>query len=121
MKLEDMSDFELNAELSARLLLNSDNGFEKVTIIDDLIVGTHKLKGEFLKKPRDYCNDWSATMPLAVEYVVSLAPTMNTQGDKKYDGEWCAYEHFLGIYAHDESPLRAIVICLIKLLDAKNG
>jgi len=67
----------------------------------------------------DYCTDWNATMPLAVECGVFY--------DKHHDGLYVAtlvYEFgkkslSYEFHSYDKNPLRAIVICLIKVLTAK--
>lgn len=68
---------------------------------------------------RDYCNDWNATMPLAIEHGVYYYPSKNG-----YEGRVVTKQDRDGHYYHQKSnedkPLRAIVICLIKVLEAKN-
>ena len=69
---------------------------------------------------KDYCNDWNATMPLAVEHKIY---------HQECNGFWdCGYSSGGGMFAaqthyvtSNKNPLRAIVICLIKVLEAKNG
>ncbi|WVH05526.1 hypothetical protein KKJFFJLC_00051 [Vibrio phage vB_VpaS_PGB] len=62
----------------------------------------------------DYCSDWNATMPLAVEYGI----TIYLEGTRPKAMQVSGGSETLII---DQDPLRAIVFCLIKVLEAKNG
>ena len=72
----------------------------------------------------DYCTDWNATMPLAIEHGVSVLSC-----DGAYE---VSYDYYapVGSFGTEElltwhvevdkgMVLRAIVICLIKLLESK--
>lgn len=71
----------------------------------------------------DYCADISATWPLMIEYGVELSPCFNgwwfagVVDSYTYEEEVLSYS---GITTC-ENPLRAIVICLIKVLEANNA
>lgn len=78
------------------------------------------IDGDFV----DYCTSWNATMPLAVEHGISML-SCNGVYEVSYD-----YEAPVGKFGTDEvltwhidvekdQVLRAIVICLIKFLEAK--
>ena len=83
----------------------------------------------------DYCTDWNATMPLAVEHGVSsyAESEMDTEcGESIFTGQYRAFAPDVidGSFYHnskwfqviDEDRLRAIVICLIKVLsEGGNG
>lgn len=64
----------------------------------------------------DYCTDWNATMPLAVKYGLSLEPDAYEER-----GWWFSASRHTDFHARNESgePLRAIVICLIEVLESK--
>ena len=97
---------------------------------DDLEVKLGELLGmgrfAALTAPR-YCTNWNATMPLAVEHGVSplvgndnynyattnAYETYEPHGMNSSDGYFC-------VRINDKSEtLRAIVICLIKVLEGK--
>lgn len=89
---------------------------------DDLEVKLAELLGmdslSALNAPR-YCTDWNATMPLAIENGISL---LTGSLDHVATENWYCYSsHDYTDYAEiDHNPLRAIVICLIKVLEAKS-
>ncbi|MBY7923734.1 hypothetical protein [Vibrio fluvialis] len=69
----------------------------------------------------NYCTDWNATMPMAVEHGVCLKSPIKANKMwlaiwNEWGGIWTPNE----LQVKSESPLRAIVICLIKVLEAKN-
>lgn len=76
---------------------------------------------------KDYCNDWNATMPLAVQYGVT--PILDDGYGFATNDPYEVYEPhgknqsdgFFNVSMDEETPLRAIVICLIKILEAKSG
>ena len=68
-------------------------------------------------RPR-FCTDWNATMPLAVEYGVGIVPAV-WGNSLKNPSLWMATNCEGDFYSEDNNPLRAIVICLIKVLEAK--
>ena len=99
MKLEDMSNEQID-----KLLFNLLNGYPL------------NYNAPIYTK---FCSSWNATMPMAVEYGISSI---------KSHGEWEAYGWVYGsklaeprVSAKGDDRLRAIVICLIKVLEAKNG
>lgn len=120
MNYDTATDFELEVKLhtivSKRPHVKAPNENQRIyfTSADD------GDQVEIVNVPR-YCTDWDATMPLAVEYGVELSPC--------FDGWWFAgvvksysYEEEVLDYSGIttcEHPLRAIVICLIKVLEAK--
>lgn len=62
---------------------------------------------------QDYCNDWNETMPLFMHENFTLLPGNSLEG---YFKLWCC--HGGRFEAFDKNPLRAIVICLIKVLES---
>lgn len=104
MDYEIMSDGELNLRLW-RLVAAMPDGYATICL-------------------PDYCNDWSATMPLAIKHDISMLSCDGVY-EVSYD-----YEAPVGKFGTDETltwhidaqkdqTLRAIVICLIKVLEAK--
>lgn len=102
---------------------------------DDLEVKLGELLGmgrfAALTAPR-YCTDWNATMPLAVEYHVSFDSVFDMSrdcGESMATSEFmahatdlvdgCFYPDSEFFEGRDDNPLRAIVICLIKVLESK--
>lgn len=68
----------------------------------------------------NYCTDWNATMPLAVEHGLDIELPTEWLGNhgtitKNIEFGTDIYVDFTS----DDSPLRAIVICLIKVLESK--
>ena len=74
----------------------------------------------------DYCADWNATMLLAVEYGVSILHCGGDDFEISYEyhapvGKFGTDEILTWhINAKKESVLRAIVICIIKVLENKD-
>ncbi len=97
MKHEEMSDFELNRKLFQMVMGCSDSFMERNTAA--LV---------------QYCTDWNATMPLAVEHGVCVSIRKDNTSLIGLYGD-CPDE------AEKGKELRAIVICLIKVLEANNG
>lgn len=86
---------------------------------EDCMVRT-SVRGYKTSTSPNYCTDWNATMPLAVEHRVCLKSPI------KANEMWVAiWNECGGIWTPNElqtkskSPLRAIVICLIKVLESK--
>ncbi len=78
---------------------------------------------------RDYCNDWNATMPLAIENKISVRYLDGVEcwvSDQVFDnqcGVYSSFSHFQvesGGEILEQTTLRTIVISLIKVLEAKN-
>ena len=63
----------------------------------------------------NYCTDWNATMPLAIEYGVELSPCFNGWWFAGIVDTYTNEEEVLSYrgITTSESPLRAIVSCLI--------
>ncbi len=117
MNYEDMSDLELNKLMAVKL------GFEfpskpkePYSSISGNVIFNNGCDGRD-SRPYfpDYCTDWNATMPLAVEYGLKIDPrrTSPKLGYMVSESDLT--------YSVDKNPLRAIVICLIKVLKAKVG
>jgi hypothetical protein len=119
MNYENATNTELNQSL-ARILYDFD-GWELSGFGDSFYRFGANGTAMCAQSISDYCADWSATMPLAIEHGVELSPCCN--------GWW-----FAGVvesYTREEDPLsfagvtickfplRAIVICLIKKLESK--
>lgn len=106
MKLEDMSDDQLEIKLHEFL---ADDCRDNVV--------------------PSYCTDWNATMPLAVEYGVSPLISddnfnhASTDPYETYEPQGMGARD--GFFSHPikdkAETLRAIVICLIKVLEEKGG
>lgn len=112
---ETATDKELEQALS-KLTITEENGEYKNLAHNGLWIGGDSPS---------YCSDWNATMPLAVEHGISALDCDGTY-EVSYD-----YEAPVGAFGTDEmvswhievdksQVLRAIVICLIKVLEAKN-
>ena len=128
MDYETATNFELNKRL---LELTCDPSDGIVGIYQHRLAGKMKAFSHALFKVEgcddelkiNYCTDISVTWPLMIKYGVELSPC--------YNGLWFAgvvesYTneeeplYYNGITIR-EDPLRAIVICLIKTLESKNG
>ena len=132
MNYEEMSDFDLNLKLSELALIGRSD-FELV--MARRIVKAHADSGsgiDFLgakelsdllsmithKYPVKYCTDWNATYDSIGNYWTCGKANFKDgvwEFDKSITGECVDHE------AYDKNPLRAIVICLIKVLEAKNN
>lgn len=104
MKLEEMENYELNRKL--------------YTLATGLSVDTYSIARI------DYCIDWNATMPLAIEHGISICIY--------FDVCEVSYEHSCSIGSFGtnenaiyhiettkENALKAVVFCLIKKLESK--
>lgn len=122
MNYEVMSDFELNQALTC-LVYKCDGWELSKTGRSFYSCGVDGSESHVQHVP-SYCTDWNAVMPLAVEHGVSLICT-GSAGGVTYsatDGFW---HHSGSIFSDNDEiqcngkPLRAIVICLIKVLERK--
>lgn len=129
MQLEEMSDGHLNAILTASV--QKLEGYLYYPSEGLLLKSNEMGHVTSQIKPKPYCTNWQCAMPLAVEHGISMMKT----NDKGYGEIWvCGKANFVdGIWKFDKSitgrcvdfeaddvnPLRAIVICLIKMLEAK--
>ncbi|EMZ1487772.1 hypothetical protein ABC295_000967 [Vibrio cholerae] len=66
-----------------------------------------------------YCTDWNATMPLAVENGVYYYPSKNGFEGRLFINS-DNFGHRYQCKSTCQKPLRAMVICLIKVLEAKH-
>lgn len=127
MRYEDMSDFELNC----RLLELSAPSDTKITSMRPHRLA-RKLKrtfshvvftidGEDCEFQANFCRNWNETIPLADEYgIETVKCKFSTEAfstPSQYKEGWRASVG--DIFADSESRLRAIVICLIEVLEAK--
>jgi hypothetical protein len=126
MNYETATDFELNEKLL--MLVAEKNGDKIAETRPHRLAEKMKCFSHVVFRLRDcheelkvnYCTDWNATMPLAIEYGVELSPCFNgwwfagVVDSYTYEEEVLSYS---GITTC-ENPLRAIVICLIKVLEA---
>lgn len=118
MNHEDMSDYTLNYKLT-RLWMIEKFGVDRVRF--DKSSKVFRVEGNNgYCKIKDYCTDWNATMPLAFEHGLSVEfPDSNLGGvgqiTKYMEGATDIETHLKS----SDNPLRAIVICLIKVLEAK--
>lgn len=122
MNYETATNIELNFELSRKLNLRPYKNPEEG---DDAVTVEFRNKTGF--KWVDFCTDWNATMPLAVKY--GITPVLDDGYGYATTDPYEIYEpqglgepdgFFAVEIDHDTTPLRAIVICLIKVLEAKN-
>ena len=77
---------------------------------------------------KDYCADWNATMPLAIEHKISVRWLDGVNcwvSDQVFDNQCGVYSSFSSYQLEtggeilEQTPLRTIVISLIKVLEAK--
>jgi hypothetical protein len=87
------SNDELNAKLDCLRYFNSQAGSQVASIF-----------------PTDYCNDWSAVMPLAVEHKLIINLNLGTAAGVDSKG----FTHLCSDY---NKPQRAIVCCLITIME----
>ena len=78
MKYEEMSNYKLNRKLAWLVL-----GDNKVLYKDPKSEGGVLCRG--MQGVIDYCTDWNATMPLAVEYGVSILSCGGDDFEISYD------------------------------------
>ncbi|WP_119566807.1 hypothetical protein [Vibrio cholerae] len=122
MDFERASDQELNVKLTE---LELTKRYPKAKSID--FDGTKNCfwvhdTGFSSFKVEEYCTDISATWPLMIEHGISIqSPSLCGSID-----EWTAKywesddENFINLVGHDKDPLRAVVVCLIKVLENKH-
>ncbi|ENI4487183.1 hypothetical protein ABXZ88_003054 [Vibrio fluvialis] len=116
MNYETATNIELNFELARKLNLRPYKNPEEG---DDAVRVEFRNKAGF--KWIDFCTDWNATMPLAVEHGLDIELPIACLGGigqitKYIEGDTDIMVEFV----IGDNPLRAIVICLIKVLEAKN-
>ncbi|MDV2400297.1 hypothetical protein [Vibrio cholerae] len=69
-------------------------------------------------KVEEYCTDISATWPLMIEHSLTLSPV---SWPEECIGQWgCETNDDRDISVFLTDPLRAVVVCLIKVLEAKH-
>lgn len=113
MNHEEMSNFELNKKL-ADLLGIYWHSRPSSNDLHEWVYSDNYAQCDTRTNPAvdlaDYCTDWNATMPLAVEHEITL---------DKIDGYgWGASQLYTDIsFSCYDNPLRAIVICLIKAME----
>ena len=118
MNYETATDFELNRRL---LELSCDDDVEIINIRKHNLSGkltcfshavfTAKHDSVTFEEKVNFCTDWNATMPLAVEHKVSIIPSIKE--------DYYRAIPVIGGAVHSKKPLRAIAICLIKVLESK--
>lgn len=117
---DDKTDSELNMELSY-LQLKRNKNLKSVKLKNEII--EIKLSNEEVIEvlPKDYCSNWNVTMPIAVDKGVSLSfDGIDWEADTLWMGEELSNRSFNNIENHAGKPLRAVVICLIKILKGEN-
>lgn len=108
MNYEEMSDFGLNAALTC--LVYKLDGWEFTG--SSFFHCGHDGEGYHSQSVVDYCTDWNETMPLAVEYGISM--------NVNQDCSWDVHSFEGGAWIEGaKNPLRAIVICLIEVFEDK--
>lgn len=102
-QLQAMSDFEVNKALC--------------TMLGKDVSGVDEQRNMMTGAVTDYCDKYSAIMPLAFEHRIQLMPFQDCTGT-----EWFADQIFNSnpdsAYS-DINPLRAIACCLILVLQEK--
>lgn len=117
MNYETATDLELEIKL-AEIVLKS--RYKKAKSIE--FDGSHHCfwvdnVGFSSFKIDEYCTDISATWPLMIEHNLTLSPCSWPEDSI---GQWgCETNDDRDISVFCENPLRAIVICLIKVLESK--
>tara|TARA_R110002020_G_scaffold149951_1_gene326420 strand:+ start:554 stop:916 length:363 start_codon:yes stop_codon:yes gene_type:complete len=119
MNYEDMSDFEINLKISKILGLRQSPICPNGNGNTGMIVYPHSNKINF-----DPCNNPSDAWPIIVEHGICLtSPTVGRKHQlwsaswNKDGGRWS-----YGDVTHgDKNPLRAAMICFLKMKDAENG
>ncbi|MBY8037769.1 hypothetical protein KW500_18515 [Vibrio fluvialis] len=108
---ETATDKELEQALS-KLTITEENGEYKNLAHNGLWIG-----GDF----PSYCTDWNATMPLAIEHGLDIElPIARLGGIGQITKYIAGNTDIMVDFVIGDNPLRAIVICLIKALEAKN-
>ena len=106
MNYEDMSDLQIN-----RLVAEKMGGYAGDCgewLKDGVKVKDPEI--EFLHTERTYCSSPSDAWPIIVESGISIQPT----GDS-----WISGSSVLGTQFIDKNPLRAAMICFLKMKDAE--
>jgi hypothetical protein len=110
VKVEDMSDFEVNKALAEKL------GFTVETrSVFKINVPCVVTESGDIHKLSDYCSNWSDIMPLAVEHKISV--------DWYTDGRCMAFQDVGGVdYDYTSvQPQRARACCLILVLQEQEA
>lgn len=117
MNCEMMSDAELNIKLNEIVLNNKYPNAKSIEYDGRQNCFWVNSVGFSSFKVEKYCTDISATWPLMIEHGVSV--------NALFGGDYKAFEIYekTGLHGNDiadeKGLLRAIVICLIKVLEAK--
>lgn len=125
MNYESATDFELNKRL-LELTCHPDDTI--TDIYQHRLAGKLKLFSHAMFKVEgcddelsvNYCTDWNATMPLAVEHGLDIElPTELLGGIGQITKHIECNTDIMVEFVIGDNPLRAIVICLIKVLENK--
>ena len=124
MNYETATDFELNVKLTEIVLANRYPRAKSIEFDGRQHCFWVNHIGFSSFPVADYCNDWNATMPLAVKHGVGLMCTGSDDYGLTYSATDGLWHHSNSIYPVtmeiqcNGKPLRAVVICLIKFLTA---
>lgn len=99
-QLQTMSDFEVNKALC--------------TILGKDVSGVDEQRNMMTGAVTEYCDKYSAVMPLAFEHHLTMHYVDN--GDEH---KWFVTKPYSPEHCHDANPLRAIACCLILVLQEK--
>ena len=123
MNYEDMSDFDIEVEVTKILFpFVLGDGYEFIGSRDGFIYTKedrkeHKLSGSrLICTIKNYCNSPSDAWPVIVENRISVTPYLNVNclwsAIKKTEAET--------VHVTMQNPLRAAMICFLKMKDAEN-
>jgi len=111
---EEMSDFEIN-KLVAQHLHDEDWWHKYNTVLTMQLKPTDSGGMELRKFPVNYCKNPSDAWPIILESKFKVDPRRSSP---KLDWMVSLDDQ---IYAVDKNPLRAAMICFLKIKDAENG
>ena len=130
MNYEDMSDFEINK--AVLLIQDVDDDIESITCRNTKLkcinsVAIVKFKG--IEEPARFnpCNNPSDAWPIIVENAISIQPVHDVAAggyyklsEIKYWTAWATNRQSVDSFTEDKNPLRAAMICFLKMKDAEN-
>ena len=126
MNYEDMSDHEINMAVTC-----IENNCQGWSVLGDNSGFYHcgvDGNGYYEQAALDYCNNPSDAWPIIVENAISIQPVHDVAAggyyklsEIKYWTAWATNRQSVDSFTEDKNPLRAAMICFLKMKDAENG
>ncbi|AUR82023.1 NinX [Vibrio phage 1.017.O._10N.286.55.C11] len=127
MNYEDMSDFEINTKVAlikyqGLIQLESEGDGVFVSRVDDKYDFVNIVHSNF-----NPCNNPSDAWLIIVENAISIQPVHYVAAggyyklsEIKYWTAWATNRQSVDSFTEDKNPLRAAMICFLKMKDAEN-